>query len=74
VIKTLSKGNYFGEIAIFMNTKRISFVQAKEFCVMSVLKKNDLDRIILNYPDVARKFNQEAERRVKETKEMEKRK
>lgn len=41
---------------------------------MSVLKKNDLDRIILNYPDVARKFNQEAERRVKETKEMEKRK
>lgn len=26
VLKTLSKGNYFGEIAIFMHTKRISYV------------------------------------------------
>ena len=26
VLKTLSKGNYFGEIAIFMNSRRISYV------------------------------------------------
>jgi len=54
VLKTLSKGNYFGEIAIFMHTKRISYVQAKEFCVVSVLRKTDLDQIILNFPEVSR--------------------
>ena len=39
VLKVLTKGNYFGEIAIFMHTKRISYVQAKSFVVVSVLRK-----------------------------------
>lgn len=72
VLKTLSKGDYFGEIAIFMHTKRISYVQAKEFCVVSVLKKTELDEIVLNFPEVSKMFEQEAEKRIKETKAFEK--
>ena len=46
VLNTLSKGRFFGEIAIFLETKRISFVQAETFCIISILRKADLDRII----------------------------
>lgn len=46
MLNTLTKGNFFGEIAIFCESKRISFVQAETFCVMAVLKKKDIDRIV----------------------------
>lgn len=52
----MSKGSYFGEIAIFMHTKRVSFVQAKTFCEVNVLKKSDIDIIVLNFPSVAKEF------------------
>ena len=74
VLKVLTKGNYFGEIAIFMHTKRISYVQAKSFVVVSVLKKAYLDDIVMNFPEVAKRFSEEAEKRIKETKELEKKK
>ena len=47
VLKTLTKGSYFGEIAIFMKTRRMAYVQAKTFCIISILKKPDIDNIIL---------------------------
>ena len=74
VLKVLTKGNYFGEIAIFMHTKRISYVQAKSFVVVSVLRKQFLDDIILNFPEVAKRFSEEAEKRIQETKDLEKKK
>ena len=55
-----------------METKRISFVQAETFCIISILRKADLDRIIQSFPRVAEEFKNEAERRVKETREIEK--
>jgi len=72
VLNTLSTGRFFGEIAIFLETKRISYVQAETFCIISILRKADLDRIILSFPRVADEFKREAERRVKETRELEK--
>ena len=50
-----------------MHTKRISYVQAKSFVVVSVLKKSYLDDIVMNFPEVAKKFSEEAEKRIKET-------
>ena len=47
VLKKLTKGSYFGEIAIFMKTRRMAYVQAKTFCIISILKKPDIDNIIL---------------------------
>lgn len=43
VLNTLEKGRYFGEIAIFLESKRISYVQAKSYCVISILQKKLLD-------------------------------
>jgi CRP-like cAMP-binding protein len=50
VVKTLSKGAYFGEVAIFMKIKRTAFVQAKTPCILGILKRAEIDRILQNYP------------------------
>ena len=71
VLKTLEKGSYFGEIALFMHTKRISYVQAKTYCIVSMLKKTDIDVIILSFPNVAKVFREEALKRVNETRKFE---
>lgn len=43
VLNTLEKGSYFGEIAIFKRTKRMAYVQAKTLCIISILKKKDIE-------------------------------
>eukprot|EP00347_Sterkiella_histriomuscorum_P000063 403377328 len=71
VLKTFHKGNYFGENAIFMKIPSNSYVQAKTFCVVSMLKNEDLDKIILNFPDIAKQFKEEAKRRIAQNKKLE---
>jgi CRP-like cAMP-binding protein len=72
VINSLGRGRYFGEIAIFLeSSKRTAYVQAETFCSIFILKKKSLDRIKINYPTIAVEFQQEAERRAKETREIE---
>ena len=66
VLKTLSKGAYFGEIALFMHSKRICYIKAKTFCVLSMLKKSDIDSIIRSYPQIAREFAEEAQKKITE--------
>lgn len=62
----MGKGAYFGEVAIFMKVKRTAYVKALTFCIMSVLKKADVERIILSFPSLATLFeNQAKERMVK---------
>ena len=68
----MGKGRYFGEIAIFCESKRISFVQAETFCVVSVLHKKDIDRIVHAFPKLAVEFKSEAENRKKITQAIEK--
>jgi len=67
VLKTLGKGNFFGEIAIFMKTKRLAYVAAKTPCIIGILKKSDIDQIILSFPKLGQTFLKEAKKRVKET-------
>jgi len=54
VLKNLGKGDYFGEMAIFLRSKRSAYVQAKTFCIISILQRDDIDEIIKSYPLVAR--------------------
>ena len=54
IVTKLGKGQYFGEIAIFLSTKRTSYVQAETFCILNSLKKCDLDEIVKSYPLVAK--------------------
>ncbi len=67
VLKTLGRGNFFGEIAIFMKMKRMAYVAAKTPCIIGILKKSDIERIILSYPKLGQEFYKEANKRIKET-------
>ena len=67
VLKTLGKGNFFGEIAIFMKTKRLAYVAAKTPCIIGILKKADIERIVMSYPKLGQEFYKEANKRIKET-------
>jgi CRP-like cAMP-binding protein len=74
VLKTLGKGNFFGEIALFMKIKRMAYVSAKTPCIIGILKKTDIERIIRSFPLLGEEFFQEANKRVKETLVLEEKK
>mmetsp|Transcript_9007 Transcript_9007/g.12274 ORF Transcript_9007/g.12274 Transcript_9007/m.12274 type:complete len:128 (-) Transcript_9007:866-1249(-) len=65
VVAKLFKGQYFGEIAIFLSTKRTSYVQADTFCILNSLKKTDLDVIVKSYPLVAQDIAKKTEERMR---------
>ncbi len=39
-----------GEVAICLEARRISYVQAQTFCILAILRKQDLDHIIMSFP------------------------
>jgi hypothetical protein len=47
-----------------MKVKRTAFVQAKSFCIISVLKKSDIERIILSFPSILALFENQAKQRL----------
>ena len=53
VVNTLREGSYFGEVAIFFETKRNAYVQAETFCIVNALRKSDLDQITKSFPLVS---------------------
>ena len=72
VLNTLSRGSYFGEMAIFLDSnKRTAYVQAETFCNILILSKRDVDKISENYPSVAEDIKKETMRRAIETKMIE---
>ena len=50
IVAKLKRRQYFGEIAIFLETRRTSYVQADTFCILNSLKKVDLDQIVKSFP------------------------
>lgn len=54
-----------------MKIKRIAFVQAKTFCIISILKKGDIDKIILSYPSIQILFKKQAKQRLEDTLKIE---
>ena len=55
-IRELEKGNCFGELALLSNELRSATLQAKEYCTLYVLEKNDflkcIDKKLLEYLNV----------------------
>ena len=55
-IRELEKGNYFGELALLSNEPRSASIQAKEYCTVYVLEKNDfiksIDKKLLEYLNI----------------------
>ena len=72
MVETLAKGSYFGEIAIFFETPRTSYVQAESFCVLKELRKSDLDEITKSYPQVVEMLKVRANERRTEINEYQK--
>ena len=70
IIITLSKGDYFGEIALFIaNSRRIcSVVAASNFVQVFILKKNNLGAILDKFPIMEEKFKKEGKTYLKNIK------
>lgn len=64
VYDTLSEGNFFGEIALFLEHPRTASVRAVDYCDLYRLDNEMYQRIRTRYPDVARQIEQRAQERI----------
>jgi CRP-like cAMP-binding protein len=64
VITSLARGDYFGEIALFIaDSRRIcSVVAASNFVQAFILRKKDLKRILERFPTIEEKFKSEGKK------------
>jgi F-box and leucine-rich repeat protein 7 len=60
----LKPGAFFGEIGILMDRPRTATVIARTRCLLVVLKKEDLRKVLPSYPDVERAIREEAQERL----------
>jgi len=50
IIATLGPGGYFGEVGLIFGEPRTADVRAKTFCELAMLRKSDLDEVLINFP------------------------
>lgn len=62
----MGQGRYFGYLEQEFGINRITSVQARSFCIISVLDKKDLDSILETFPMLSEKLKEEAEQRLLE--------
>ena len=60
----LKPGAFFGEIGILMDRPRTATVIARTRCLLVVLKKEDLRKVLPAYPEVERAIREEAQERL----------
>ena len=56
LLAEFSKGDCFGEMALFDAELRSASVHAKESCVLLCIKSDDLNDLLLSYPSIAIEF------------------
>ena len=54
VIRTMSDGDFFGEIALLLSQPRTASVRAKTECDLFVLEQSDFKRVLKDFPEFAR--------------------
>jgi len=54
----LENGSFFGEIALVMEVRRTSSVQARTVCEVNILQQDAFDAILLDNPHFARRMNE----------------
>jgi potassium efflux system protein len=63
-IASLHAGEFFGEISLLMGTPRTASVRTLEDTILFVVDRNDLQKLLINHPNLADKIAQKlAERR-----------
>lgn len=69
VITTLGPHTLFGEMALLGTKMHNTFAEAVEDCLICVMSRNDLERLILNKPQVAIRILETTGRRLREAEE-----
>lgn len=64
VYAELKSGAFFGEIGVLMDIPRTATIIARTKCLLLVLTREDLKKILPKYPDVERGIREEAEERL----------
>ena len=64
VVSTLNSGDYFGEIALLHNVRRMATIKALEFCSVLVLTRDEFDRICDLFPSLADAIRAAAQERT----------
>jgi hypothetical protein len=65
VYDTLEEGDFFGEIALFLNQPRTASVRALDYCYLYRLDRAMFDRIRAHYPDIAARIERLARTRYR---------
>ena len=60
----LRPGAFFGEIGVLMSIPRTATIVARTKCLLVVLKKEDLAKVLPNFPEVERAIRDEAQERL----------
>ena len=67
VIKSLNKGDFFGEMALINNSRRMCSVIANTLCLVYSLKKKHFYEILQNFPEVLVRLRKQSDMRSRET-------
>ncbi len=65
LLRTLSKGDYFGEIAMFKEVPRTATIKAESYCDLYSLRKQTFESTLKQYPKIAAAIKEKAEERSK---------
>lgn len=68
VYAELREGSYFGEIALINSEPRTASIRASEYCDIYTLGRDDLDRLLIKFPEVATQLRELADKRIQELK------
>lgn len=60
----LVDGDYFGEIALFMDVKRTAGIRARTYCELYTLSKESFDYVIGRYPGIKSKIEKKVRERL----------
>ncbi len=61
----IKDGDFFGEIALLKNEPRMANVQALSYVDLYILKRETFDKVLQDYPDIAKEIRRTAEERLK---------
>jgi len=63
VVNTLTKGDFFGELALLFVQPRTASVRAVDYCDLYTLDKDTFDHVLARYPEFAAHIREEADKR-----------
>jgi len=61
IVAEMEDGDVFGEMSVLTGRRRTASCVCKTFCELYVLERNDLQRVLLNFPGMAETLKQKAE-------------